>query len=536
MNTKIKQLSLGVATVLAGLGAVTPSAQAVYVNPDHLGQVIIFPYYTVRDGWKTLFNVTNTSDQIVAIKVRFHEGKNSRDVHDINVILSPKDVWNGWLEDSDKGPVLKTNDKSCVAPSIGVNGNYFENPNANVVAGELRTQATIATGDTTSPLKIERLKEGYVNIIMMGSAPRGFSTVTDGAIHNNGKPANCGSLISAFNLTGFSLAQLKNLFPNYVADPLKGSFSIYNEAKGLNTGGDAIALANFYNPAGPNQGVTPIPGTPNNLVTAQLPIEDVEEREKLAKGDPIGYQYSFHEPELSRANTGSEFPGVAPLTFTNGTDQVANLFNTNNLINQWVNSPAATDADWSVKSDWVINFITKRFYVDNGTPIAYSGRAVTSTGAIARVGLPALNVNFVGLGGCDEINYVDIYGREEENAAANRPPVPSPAPVTPKPRLCQEVNVLTFRADDLAKSNVLSSKLNPTGANAAVTPAPTDSLGINVTDEYLGTTLKNGWIKLNFWNSAANAAKILPATGFAVISRTKKDGLSEIFTISHAAE
>ncbi len=54
MNT-FKRKSLH-AAVLAGLGAVglAGTANAVHVNPDGLGSVLIYPYYTVRaDGGGT---------------------------------------------------------------------------------------------------------------------------------------------------------------------------------------------------------------------------------------------------------------------------------------------------------------------------------------------------------------------------------------------------------------------------------------------------------------------------------------------------
>ncbi len=88
INRKMKQLALAVGVALGGL-SLLPSAEAVSVSADNMGQVLIFPYYTVRGGWNTLLGVTNTSDRVVAVKVRFHEALNSRDVFDFNIILSP---------------------------------------------------------------------------------------------------------------------------------------------------------------------------------------------------------------------------------------------------------------------------------------------------------------------------------------------------------------------------------------------------------------------------------------------------------------
>jgi hypothetical protein len=96
MNRKMKQLALAVGVALGGIGML-PSAQAVSVATDNLGQVLIFPYYTVRDGWTTLFGVVNTNPNAVAVKVRFREAYNSRDIFDFNIILSGHDVWTGWV-------------------------------------------------------------------------------------------------------------------------------------------------------------------------------------------------------------------------------------------------------------------------------------------------------------------------------------------------------------------------------------------------------------------------------------------------------
>jgi hypothetical protein len=84
-----KQKSLYAA--LAGVTAlgVTSAAQAVNVNPDGLGQVLIYPYYTVRDKvagapFSSLLTVVNSTASAKAVKVRFIEGKNSQEVLDFN--------------------------------------------------------------------------------------------------------------------------------------------------------------------------------------------------------------------------------------------------------------------------------------------------------------------------------------------------------------------------------------------------------------------------------------------------------------------
>ena len=68
-------------------------AGAVNLNPDGLGQVLLYPYYTVNGGQQTVLSVINTTAVGKAVKVRFLEGYNSREVLDFNLFLSEFDVW-----------------------------------------------------------------------------------------------------------------------------------------------------------------------------------------------------------------------------------------------------------------------------------------------------------------------------------------------------------------------------------------------------------------------------------------------------------
>ena len=83
-------------SVVAGLAAVAgfaSTANAVELNPDGTGQVLVYPYYTVNKNQQTLISVVNTTNIAKAVKVRFLEGHNSREVLDFNLFLSEFDVW-----------------------------------------------------------------------------------------------------------------------------------------------------------------------------------------------------------------------------------------------------------------------------------------------------------------------------------------------------------------------------------------------------------------------------------------------------------
>jgi hypothetical protein len=128
-----KNLTAAVLAGLAGAVGIVGSAQAVNVNPDGLGQVLLYPYYTTNGGNLTVLSVVNTSEDAKAVKVRFLEGDNSREVLDFNLYMSAYDVWTAAIilaeseaKDADGDllfpgkivPTLLTTDTSCTVPYI----------------------------------------------------------------------------------------------------------------------------------------------------------------------------------------------------------------------------------------------------------------------------------------------------------------------------------------------------------------------------------------------------------------------------------
>jgi hypothetical protein len=167
---------------LAGIGALgaAGAAQAVNLNPDGLGQVLIYPYYTVRsnaagNAFNSLLSVVNTTASAKAVKVRFLEGKNSREVLDFNLYLSKKDVWTAAIVPTSAGASVVSNDASCILPNqLPAGGQPFV------------TFAIDDNGGTGA----DRLQEGYVEIIEMASYADS-STTKANVTHVNGVPPGC---------------------------------------------------------------------------------------------------------------------------------------------------------------------------------------------------------------------------------------------------------------------------------------------------------------------------------------------------------
>lgn len=498
MKCKMKQVALAVGTVLGCLGAV-PSVQAVNLATDGLGQVLIFPYYTTRAGWNTLLNITNTSNQVVVAKVRFHEAYNSRDVFDFNIIMSPYDVWNGTLSNGPNDiPVFSTSDTTCTVPAIPAAGQPMQGSGANAL---LAFTGSAADG---GPNTTDRLREGYVTVTMMGTAPTSNALAAN-AVHTSSRvPANCAALRNAFALSGTTIAALRSNF-GYTGNPLKGAFSLVNAAQGWNAASEAVTLAHFFLPTAPTVGGPVVP----NLISAQLPPASVANV----------YNDSFHQPDLADANTTGTYldtAGVQQNGPANGAAAVLYVLARQSVVNQWANRNVAATG-WKVNSDWIVTFPTKRFYTDASSN-EFSGRAPGRSG-LPTVGLPAPFANFfstpIAGQSCDPVTF-KFYDREEQTPTNNTDAVFSPAPTPEGTSICAEANVLSFGAGAGATATtVLGSPLG-TGKIAANVPTPTN--------------YENGWMQLDF-----RAGVRLPVVGFSVINRTDPAGkLNESYIVDHA--
>jgi hypothetical protein len=303
---------------LAGIGALgaAGAAQAVNLNPDGLGQVLIYPYYTTRAAgagnvYNSLLSVVNSTASVKAVKVRFLEGKNSREVLDFNLFLSPKDVWTAGIVPMGAGAGIITQDNSCTLPAIPAAGKAFVN------------FAYTADGAGSG---LDRTTEGYVEIIEMAT----FSDASDTAAnvtHINGVPPGCDDQTDA-------LASAEALPPGFADQDgrtgIFGGITLINVNAGSDYTEDAVALDNFsdsvlYTNAGSIQ---------PDLTRASPPIS------VLFAG---GFVYtSFWAPSTA--------------------DPVSAVLMHDHIMNEFV-----LDAGTNSGTDWVVTMPTKRFYVSNGT-------------------------------------------------------------------------------------------------------------------------------------------------------------------------
>ncbi len=410
---RLKPTSLAVAAALTG-GSAVP-VYAVNLASEGVGEVAIAPYYTTRDGWQTTINLINTQDVPIVVKVRIHEGRNSRDVLDFNVALSGFDVFSGVLKEGAGGrPVFVAIDqadslgrKTCTIPNSVASGAevplsalaFGPEDTANDDGGPTGTTPTLANPDGATAEAIDRMKEGYVEFVVLGYAVGEDLGVGGGSL------TAIGDAIESHNCSVLQTAFSRNINPTtsnpYILETarqfgepinaLKFNFTLLNPGRGVEAGTVATTWANFYNPAGAEDGeVTPTDNATcaltrgdersalvnwnpagvgsdcRNLITAQVPFDFLEPSLNDAYPQVANWWDDFSNAVISAqsANTVADDPdgfgGPPPAEeLFRGVDAVSLTIQRSDIFNEWSSNPSL-----GVSTDWIVTMPTKAFYVD----------------------------------------------------------------------------------------------------------------------------------------------------------------------------
>ena len=472
LNIRKKLVTLAVASALGGgaMMAMTAPAHAMNVSQNNVGQVLLFPYYTVKNGMDTIFTVTNTSAKTAIFKIRFREALNSREVRDFNVILSPYDHWNGAVTSTSSGPVFRTYDKTCTSPMLP----GMDSDAARALAGakgEINFSSVLLSGDGhTATSAADRLLEGYFEVILMGVSDRDTSASTNtleyNAKHAAGVPRSCEAVDPLFlNTTAI------NVYMDAPENILKGHVTYINVNNGTAIDAEPTAIEDFQT------------------------------------GYSIVYDASSLDPDLGDGDTGATiyyFNDGTPTgtTLTAGASShraVSGLLAATSVVNEFATGAGAA-------TSWVLTFPTKHHYTDATGPVAPFSERFQNTSAFD----PTLFPLVLGTGGtagksCDNIS-LTLFNREEGTEVQVDNTKFSPyVPTSQDVALCYEVNVVDFN----------SSSVFGTGTNR---------LGVDTSA--VGTA---GWAALSFVEAAATEAGLatndydtlfgLPVIGFAATVR-----------------
>jgi len=335
----------------AGIAAGALPVAAVNLNPNGMGQVLIYPYYTVSAGQQTLLSVVNTAIVGRVLKVRFREAYNGRVVMDFNLYLSPYDVWTANVFAlSDAGFIgdlagIFTTDRSCTDPALSASGTLGNDSRFASFSHDNYTGASADTG----PEGDSRTREGHVEMILMSDVTPGSPLAKD-IIHANGKPLDC-TAAHLESATGYAppTSDPRSGLPAARADGgLFGSAAIVDVEQGAFYAYNADALDGFsykslYTPPGDLQ---PTLASVNDRDNPQNATARV-----------------FADGEMLVAT----YPGTA--AGSRAVDAVSAVFAVDSVYNEFVAAP--NDA---IGTDWVLTFPTKHLYVD-----AQPGGAIKNT-------------------------------------------------------------------------------------------------------------------------------------------------------------
>lgn len=422
---KRKTLTTALLAGLAGAAGIANIADAVNQNPHNTGQVLIYPYYTTRGGvqgvnnYDTILTVVNTAAEAKAIKVRFLEALNSREVLDFNLYMSAFDVWTASVSDNGTGGQIATSDNSCTVPSVRALG-----PVA------FRTLALGGSSDDLMDTSADRTREGYFEMIEMGvitgvaaTAATHVDTNADGL---RDTPASCGLLTNRWTpppIGGLATCAGSNIGcwlddPSFeVTDPTGGLFGgaqLVNVPDGADYGYNAVALGDCFDGEAHSG--------PGNLF-----------------------------PSLGQCNTTSaivdyEFSGTTHPDYWRGNwdfgfESVSSVLMVDTVMNEY-----ATEVDLDGGTDWVVTFPTKALHISSERAISNGGEPFTDFFDENEAGSDFY---------CEEYSFF-VFDREENTPLPGEGGVdfsPSPGPgETFNPVFCYEANVLSFNS-----SNVLYS-------------------------------------------------------------------------------
>lgn len=459
---KKNSLTTAIVAGFAGVAGLAGVANAVNLNPDGLGQVLIYPYYTVNGGNATLISVVNTTNTAKAVKVRFLESLNSAEVLDFNLYLSPFDVWTAEVTAAGAGAQLTTSDRSCTVPNVFAaqpvpfRTYEFEENNPDVLG-------------LLGQFSNERLRQGHIEMIEMGTlfntgggvGLTGFNPAAAVTHTAAGVPANCAVVENAWGSSGAWASSNGQVNVNAPTGGLFGAGTIVDVEFGRALPYNADAIDGFWsnvglanNVDGSQADLHRAPGTIDPSLANARTNGSVATARIFDNGAPININYPLGRPDAVSAVLMSRF-----------------IYNEYNI-----------STGLAAASEWVITFPTKRLHTYQLTGPLFPDADVRPFSDNFDAGSPSANrdgIAFDTNGACDSISF-RYWDREERQVTTGVDF--SPPRSTPGLALCWEANVLAF-----------NQSLGATTATAV--------LGVTAAQGANGVTpiaFQTGWAQIEF--------------------------------------
>jgi hypothetical protein len=413
--------------ITAALGATASTAAAVMLNPRGTGQVLIYPYFTVNHQ-QTLVSVINTTEHGKALKIRFREAYDGRDVANFNVYLGPYDSWVGAVydtsEDGTGAAAVATNDASCTVPGFigfgtpvpGLPAAPWHSATRTTARATTVLQRALTPGRPTSHVRarvFSKSSKWARSSIKRVAVRRRSKRSRPGQRHASG----CEQVRDAWDPGGYwTTNAMTDLLPP--AGGLYGAAGIVDVAQGTLYSFDAVGIDGFSDIAqhtGPNNARPNLGGavtdSAHSIATAYVPMGNVMVR--------------------------ADYPAA-----TQAIDAVSAVLMADTLYNEFDAEPALGAA-----TDWVVTFPTKQFYSDPGI-----------LGPTQQYALPPFETVYSGGAACNGLSAkpYDRAGTPSTYVGCG-----FICPASTGPYLCFEATVITFNGSSGETSKALGSRVSP---------------------------------------------------------------------------
>lgn len=525
------KLSLALSTALLGVGMMGHVQAVPSLGEDGLGDAALFPYYSAQGGWQTFIRLINTSNEAMAVKVRFREQANSRDVLDFVVLLSPNDMWGAWTDGAaatdnhgtPDSPGIRTRDTSCLVPGVDttpVDGESFVTLDSakHLIGAAFKDASFSGAYDDNGTVHFTggakaRLSEGHIEVIGIASYANG-TDMSNWISHNpaTGRPTNCHNAINAF----VNAANGGNTVAISEADDAQNALAVnaymINVGNGQGGGYDPTIIRDFKNSAGSGAELatqaanssSPGAGRQPDLNSADVGVVDGS---IVRAGELVQYWQG---------------QTVAPT----GIDTISTLLMRTSVINEWA-AKKSSGVFSNKYTQWVVNFPTKGFYVDldNDPNVAQDVSATLTDPTVGNDAVAPFDYEF-DLGPVADANvagkscqrfHMDMWNTEEDHASFT-----SPVPFTGG-ELCQETNVVGFSSDFAGSGLATANPVTIDDKSFPVMPF-LDRNGV------ANPKAQSGWGRLTF-NTRVGSPNGLPVNGFMMTVFDKGSDAANYTTI-----
>lgn len=338
---------LATLAAIAGLLPAGYAAAAMRLNSNGIGDLLLFPYYTVNKGQDTLLTLVNTEANATVVRVRFNEGRNGRPVLELDVYLGPNDVWTAAVTaDGTDNARLTSPDSTCTIPSIPAGGIRFTTSNFD---GSGTLPADVWPNDPA------RTREGSIEMLQLGfvSNPPAMQALT----RPSGAAPDCEGLRA--NLSALPTVE------SYYDGGLYGSAAIINVGEGTLFSYAPDAIAEF------SYGMKYVPSLAPAPLSAPLDAPSV----------------------LAGEHTFDALLGSVPIVYPTRIDALSAV-----LMAYWIENEYLVAPDLGGSTDWIVTFPTKAYYVDplhigSGAPLEPFEAAQGDSHAAVHVGFAVFDRN-----------------------------------------------------------------------------------------------------------------------------------------------